>query len=104
MESQMLSVQTTAGSQFDPVKTIEFKDFAKSYDFTHISSSSKFSQSNGLIESAVKTAKARIKKSRESYHALMAYPATPLENGFSPSELFMGRRINTTLPVAKIQL
>ncbi|GBM16923.1 Transposon Ty3-I Gag-Pol polyprotein [Araneus ventricosus] len=34
----------------------------------------------------------------------MAYRATPLENGFSPSELLMGRRINTTLPVAKTQL
>ncbi|GBN35921.1 hypothetical protein AVEN_54309-1 [Araneus ventricosus] len=34
----------------------------------------------------------------------MAYRATPLENGFSPSELLMGRRINTTLPVAKIHL
>ncbi|GBM36849.1 hypothetical protein AVEN_82839-1 [Araneus ventricosus] len=34
----------------------------------------------------------------------MAYQATPLENGFSPSELRMGRRINTTLPVAKTQL
>ncbi|GBO05873.1 hypothetical protein AVEN_44982-1 [Araneus ventricosus] len=34
----------------------------------------------------------------------MAYRSTPLENGFSPSELLMGRRINTTLPVAKTQL
>ncbi|GBO04422.1 RRP12-like protein, partial [Araneus ventricosus] len=34
----------------------------------------------------------------------MAYRATPLENGFSPSELLMGRRINTTLPIAMTQL
>ncbi|GBM63503.1 hypothetical protein AVEN_73783-1 [Araneus ventricosus] len=34
----------------------------------------------------------------------MVYRATPLENGFSPSELLMGRRIATTLPVAKTQL
>ncbi|GBM21329.1 hypothetical protein AVEN_149902-1 [Araneus ventricosus] len=34
----------------------------------------------------------------------MAYRTTPLENGFSPSEMLMGRRINTTLPVAKTQL
>ncbi|GBM85798.1 hypothetical protein AVEN_214299-1 [Araneus ventricosus] len=34
----------------------------------------------------------------------MAYRATPLENGSSPSELLMGRRINTTLPVARTQL
>ncbi|GBO10119.1 Uncharacterized protein K02A2.6 [Araneus ventricosus] len=82
-------VRSDNGSQFDPVKTVEFKDFAKSYGFTHISSSPKFSQSNGLIEAAVKTVKARIKKSRDPYLALMAYRATPLENGFSPSELLM---------------
>ncbi|GBM16018.1 Uncharacterized protein K02A2.6 [Araneus ventricosus] len=87
-------VRSDNGSQFDPVKTVEFKDFAKSYVFTHISSSPKFSQSNGLIEAAVKAVKARIKKSRDPYLALMAYRATPLENGFSPSELLMDRRIN----------
>ncbi|GBL82434.1 Uncharacterized protein K02A2.6 [Araneus ventricosus] len=97
-------VRSDNGSQFDPVKTVEFKDFAKSYGLTHISSSPKFSQSSGLIEAAVKTVKDRIKKSRDPYLALMAYRATPLENGFSPSELLMGRRINTTLPVAKTQL
>ncbi|GBL84552.1 hypothetical protein AVEN_63710-1 [Araneus ventricosus] len=82
-------VRSDNGSQFDSVKTVEFKDFAKSYGFTHISSSPKFSQSNGLIEAVVKTVKARIKKSREPYLALMAYRATPLKNGFSPSELLM---------------
>ncbi|GBM04443.1 hypothetical protein AVEN_35608-1 [Araneus ventricosus] len=91
-------------SQFDPVKTVEFKDFAKNYGFTYISSTPKFSQSNGLIETAVKIVKARIKKSRDLYLALMAYHATPLENSFSPSELLMGRRIDTALPVAKTQL
>ncbi|GBN40022.1 hypothetical protein AVEN_250889-1 [Araneus ventricosus] len=39
-------VRSDNGSQFDPVKTVEFKDFAKSYGFTHISSSHEFSQSN----------------------------------------------------------
>ncbi|GBO43873.1 Uncharacterized protein K02A2.6 [Araneus ventricosus] len=82
-------VRSDNGSQFDPVKTVEFKDFAKSYGFTHISSSPKFSQSNGLIEAAVKTVKARIKKSRDPYLALMDYRPTPLENGFSRSELLM---------------
>ncbi|GBM27197.1 hypothetical protein AVEN_9862-1 [Araneus ventricosus] len=91
-------------SQFDPVKTAGFKDFEKSYGFTYIASSPKFSQSNGLIEAAVKTVKARVKESRDSYLALMAYRATPLENGFSSPELLMSRRINTTLPVAKTQL
>ncbi|GBL74402.1 hypothetical protein AVEN_227721-1 [Araneus ventricosus] len=97
-------VRLDNGSQFDPIKTVEFKDFAKSYGFTHISSSSKFSQSNRLIEASAKTVKARIKKSRDPHLALMAYSATSLEKGFSPSELLMGRRINTTLPVANTQL
>ncbi|GBN07179.1 Uncharacterized protein K02A2.6, partial [Araneus ventricosus] len=74
-------VRSDNDSQFDPVKTVEFKDFANSYGFRHILSSPKFSQSNGLIEAAVKTVKARIKKYRDKYLALMAYRATPLENG-----------------------
>ncbi|GBM57178.1 hypothetical protein AVEN_55068-1 [Araneus ventricosus] len=68
------------------------------------SGSLKFSQSNGLIEAAVKTVKTRRKKSRDPYLALMAYRATPLENGFSLSKLLMGRKINTTLSLAKAQL
>ncbi|GBN91796.1 hypothetical protein AVEN_52558-1 [Araneus ventricosus] len=34
----------------------------------------------------------------------MAYRTAPLENGFSPSELLIGKRINSTLPVSKTQL
>ena len=87
---------------------MEFKEFAKSYGFIHISSSSKYPQSNGLIESTVKTVKVRLKKSKDPYIVLMTYRATlhieSLQNGFSPSELLMGRRINITFPVAKTQL
>ena len=35
---------------------------------------------------------------------LIAYQTTPLDNGFIPPELLMARRMNTILPVAKIQL
>ncbi|UYV78047.1 K02A2.6-like [Cordylochernes scorpioides] len=55
-------------------------------------------ESNGFIESFVKIVKERIGKSKDTYLALLAYRATPLANGFSPSELSMGRRIRTTIP------
>ncbi|UYV78068.1 K02A2.6-like [Cordylochernes scorpioides] len=49
-------------------------------------------------ESSVKMIKARLKKSQDPYLGLLAYRTTPLENGFSPSELLMGRKLRTDLP------
>ena len=42
--------------------------------------------------------------SRTKYLLEIRAETSFLENGFSPSELLMGQRINTTLPVAKTQL
>ena len=36
--------------------------------------------------------------------AMLAYRSTPLENGYSPAELLMGRKLRTTLPVIEEQL
>ncbi|UYV63681.1 SETMAR [Cordylochernes scorpioides] len=69
-----------------------FKEFAHDYGFTHVTSSPRYPQSNGFIESFVKIVKERISKSKDPYLALLAYRATPLANGFSPAELSMGRR------------
>ena len=33
------------------------------------------------------------------YLAMLAYRSTPLENGYSPVELLMGRLLRTTIPV-----
>ncbi|UYV71061.1 K02A2.6-like [Cordylochernes scorpioides] len=41
--------------------------------------------------------KARLKKSQDPYLGLLAYRTTPLENGFSPSELLMGIKLRTDL-------
>ncbi|UYV69541.1 K02A2.6-like [Cordylochernes scorpioides] len=89
-----LEVQSDNGPQFGSL----FKEFAHEYGFTHVTSSPRYPQSNGFIESFVKIVKERISKSKDPYLALLAYRATPLANGFSPAELSMGRRVRTTIP------
>ena len=84
------------GPQF---QASEFAKFADNYGFKHEPSSPKYPQSNGEVERAVKTVKSLLRKSTDPYLALMAYRSTPLENGYSPSELLFGRKIRTTVPV-----
>lgn len=47
----------------------------------------------------VKCVKKGLAKTHNANIFLMEYRTTPLENGFSPSELLMRRRIKTLLPV-----
>ncbi|UYV79867.1 K02A2.6-like [Cordylochernes scorpioides] len=89
-----LEARSDNGPQFGSL----FKEFAQDYRFTHVTSSPRYLQSNGFIETFVKIVKERIGKSKDPYLALLAYRATPLANGFSPTELSMGRRIRTTIP------
>ncbi len=89
-------VMSDNGPQF---ASSTFQEFADQYRFSHITSSPTFPQSNGEAERAVKTIKAMLKKESDPYMALLAYRSTPLQNGYSPSELLMGRRLRTTVPV-----
>ena len=77
----------------------QFKDFTKSLDINHITSSSRFAQSNGEVERSVQTVKNLLKKSGDPYLALLAYRTTPLVNGEAPCQLLMGRMLRTTIPV-----
>ncbi|UYV70333.1 K02A2.6-like [Cordylochernes scorpioides] len=88
-------VRMDKGPQF---KNYLFQNFEKRFGFRHIMSSPKYLQSNVMAESAVKMIKARLMKSQDPYLGLLAYRTTPLENGFSPSELLMGRKLRTDLP------
>ena len=81
-----------------------YSNFAEKYGFKHITSSPQHPQSNGEAERAVKTIKSLLRKSGDPYLALMAYRATPLEVGYSPSELLMGRVLRTTIPMTQKQL
>ena len=43
-------------------------------------------------------------KNEDPYIGLLAYKSSLLENGYSPAELLMGRKLRTTVPVATNQL
>ena len=81
-----------------------FSEFAREYQFRHLTSSPLYPQSNGETERAVKTIKGLLKKESDPYLALLSYRATPLQTGYSPSELLMGRKLRTTVPTIRQQL
>lgn len=79
----------------------EFKSFAESWEFSHVTSSPHYAQSNGQAEKAVQTVKRLLKKSGDPYIALLEYRNTPLEGvGLSPAQMLMGRRLKTKLPAS----
>uniref|UniRef100_H3A1R1 Integrase catalytic domain-containing protein n=1 Tax=Latimeria chalumnae TaxID=7897 RepID=H3A1R1_LATCH len=66
--------------------------------FTHITRIPKFQHTNGEAGHAVATLKGLWKKASDKSKALMAYYATPLEEGFPPAQLLLGRKLCTPLP------
>ena len=93
------------GSQY---KSYKFKQFAKSWDFKHTTSSPRYPRSNGFAESSVKTMKAMVKKCLASNNdikqALLTIRNTPLSCGKSPAELLMGRQLNDNMPRLPAQM
>lgn len=87
------------GPQYD---SQEYKQFATQYNFTHVTSSPYFPQSNGQAERTVQIMKKILKDSEDPYLAILSYRSTPLPwCNRSPAELPMGRQLRANLPIQK---
>ena len=97
-----VTVVSDNGPQFS---SQDYRDFAETYGFEHVTSSPLYPQSNGLAEKGVQIVKRLLKKAAESgedpYLALLNYRASPLECGQSPGEILMNRKLRTRLPSAE---
>lgn len=80
-----------------------YRQFAENFQFEHITSSPYYPQSNREPERAVGTIKSLLMKKDDPYLALLAYRTTPLEVGYSPSQLLMSRALRTTVPSTRKQ-
>ena len=92
-------VYSDNGSQYT---AFEFKEFAKKWDFSHITLSPFFPQSNGLVERTIQTVKRTMKKAHESKQdilmALLVLNTTPDKEGISHAERLFNRKLRTSLP------
>ncbi|XP_060081822.1 uncharacterized protein K02A2.6-like [Ylistrum balloti] len=104
MKSQMAKygipdlVISDNGPQF---ASFEFKQFSQQYQFEHATSSPHYPQSNGQAERTVQTVKRLLKKSNDPYLALLEYRNSNIDEvGLSPAQMFLGRRLKTTIPTS----
>jgi len=96
-------VYTDNGPQFD---CAEYTRFANHWQFENLTSSPYHSQSNGLVEAAVKMAKMLQRKAakanQEKWLSFLDYRNTPTEGmDSSPVQRLMSKRTKTKLPVAQ---
>ena len=76
-----------------------FSQFAMKHGFVHVTCSPRYPQSNGEAERVVRTMEGILKRNDDQHIALTVYRSTLLENGMSPAEMPMSRRLRTILLV-----
>jgi len=85
----------------------EFKQFAATYGFEHVTSSPLYPRSNGFAERMVQTIKHLFTKAREGgqdpHMAMLCLRTTPLDHQTpSPSELLNGRKYRSNIPTTTV--
>ena len=86
--------------------SINYKRFAKEWDFNHVTISPEYPRSNGMVERTFQTVKRTIKKCwimNEDVHLALLILRSTNKKGFekSPGEILMKRTLRTTLPSVK---
>ena len=83
----------------------EFTEFAKAYDFDHVTSSPLFAQSNGQAERTVQTVKRLHNEYKDPHMALLTYRSTPFPwCNLSRAEFLMGRHLRANIHIMSDQL
>lgn len=95
-------VMSDCGPQFS---SHNFRQFSSEWNFTHITSSPHYPQSNGQVERTVQTVKNIMRKSSENrtdYRlAFLEYLNTPLADDIpSPAELLQSRKLRSIIPMS----
>ena len=97
-------IPTSVISDNMPLNSKMFKQFAKTWNFSVVTSSPRFPQSNGFAECNVQTIKSLLKKAKEAgndeYLALLEFRNTHISGlSESPAQLLMGRNLRSSLPM-----
>ena len=83
----------------------EFREFARKWDFCHVTSSPLYPQSNGLAERAVRSAKHLLEKcARDGTDidaALLSLRNMPMDGLPSPAQSLLSRRTRAFIPMTK---
>ncbi len=81
----------------------EFKDFSKRYNFVPVTSSPYHLKSNGLAEKYVQVVKRIFEKAKldrqDPLLGRLEYRSTPLDVGYSRTELLQGRLLRSVMPI-----